>query len=140
MLAVLAPGAIWAQMSTIGVPGIDRVADLGADRAPGRDPARTAVKAFVAIDGGRALQPDGTNSGSLTDGNRSTGGIARPSLKWGSRHNARRSPCFAEHNVRFRSADHLRLPAAGAPDAGAVVHGAHPARVLRDRVPLDGSV
>ena len=28
MLAALAPGAIWAQMSTIGVPGIDRVADL----------------------------------------------------------------------------------------------------------------
>ena len=28
MLAALAPGAIWAQMSTIGVPGIDRVAEL----------------------------------------------------------------------------------------------------------------
>jgi 3-hydroxyisobutyrate dehydrogenase len=28
MLAALAPGAIWAQMSTIGVPGIDRVAAL----------------------------------------------------------------------------------------------------------------
>jgi 3-hydroxyisobutyrate dehydrogenase len=28
MLAALAPGAIWAQMSTIGVAGIDRVADL----------------------------------------------------------------------------------------------------------------
>jgi 3-hydroxyisobutyrate dehydrogenase len=28
MLAALTPGAIWAQMSTIGVPGIDRVADL----------------------------------------------------------------------------------------------------------------
>jgi 3-hydroxyisobutyrate dehydrogenase len=28
MLAALAPGTIWAQMSTIGVPGIDRVADL----------------------------------------------------------------------------------------------------------------
>jgi 3-hydroxyisobutyrate dehydrogenase len=28
MLAALTPGAVWAQMSTIGVPGIDRVADL----------------------------------------------------------------------------------------------------------------
>jgi 3-hydroxyisobutyrate dehydrogenase len=28
MLAAMAPGTIWAQMSTIGVPGIDRVADL----------------------------------------------------------------------------------------------------------------
>jgi 3-hydroxyisobutyrate dehydrogenase len=28
MLAALAPGTIWAQMSTIGVPGIDRIADL----------------------------------------------------------------------------------------------------------------
>jgi 3-hydroxyisobutyrate dehydrogenase len=28
MLAALAPGAIWAQMSTIGVAGIDRVADI----------------------------------------------------------------------------------------------------------------
>jgi 3-hydroxyisobutyrate dehydrogenase len=33
MLAALAPGAIWAQMSTIGVAGIDRVAALAsADR------------------------------------------------------------------------------------------------------------
>jgi 3-hydroxyisobutyrate dehydrogenase len=33
MLAALAPGAIWAQMSTIGVAGIDRVAAMaGADR------------------------------------------------------------------------------------------------------------
>jgi len=33
MLAALAPGAIWAQMSTIGVAGIDRVAALaGAER------------------------------------------------------------------------------------------------------------
>ena len=28
MLAALAPGAIWVQMSTIGVAGIERVADL----------------------------------------------------------------------------------------------------------------
>ena len=28
MLAALAPGAIWAQMSTIGVAGIDRVAAM----------------------------------------------------------------------------------------------------------------
>jgi 3-hydroxyisobutyrate dehydrogenase-like beta-hydroxyacid dehydrogenase len=33
MLAALAPGAIWAQMSTIGVAGIDRVAAMaGAER------------------------------------------------------------------------------------------------------------
>ena len=28
MLAALAPGAIWVQMSTVGVAGIERVADL----------------------------------------------------------------------------------------------------------------
>ena len=34
MLAALAPGAIWAQMSTIGLAGIDRVAAVaGAERA-----------------------------------------------------------------------------------------------------------
>jgi 3-hydroxyisobutyrate dehydrogenase-like beta-hydroxyacid dehydrogenase len=33
MLAALAPGAIWAQMSTIGVAGIDRVAAMaGGER------------------------------------------------------------------------------------------------------------
>jgi 3-hydroxyisobutyrate dehydrogenase len=31
MLAALAPGAVWVQMSTIGVAGIDRVADLVRD-------------------------------------------------------------------------------------------------------------
>ena len=36
MLAALAPGAIWAQMSTIGVAGIDRVAAMaGAQRPDG---------------------------------------------------------------------------------------------------------
>jgi len=30
MLAALAPGAIWVQMSTIGVAGIERVADFAA--------------------------------------------------------------------------------------------------------------
>ena len=34
MLAALAPGAIWVQMSTIGVPGIDRVADLVRTERP----------------------------------------------------------------------------------------------------------
>jgi 3-hydroxyisobutyrate dehydrogenase len=34
MLAALAPGAIWAQMSTIGVAGIDRVAALAAAERP----------------------------------------------------------------------------------------------------------
>src|SRR5438132_6876202 len=34
MLAALAPGAIWAQMSTIGVPGIERVADLVTGERP----------------------------------------------------------------------------------------------------------
>jgi 3-hydroxyisobutyrate dehydrogenase len=34
MLAALAPGAIWAQMSTIGVPGIDRVMDLVRTERP----------------------------------------------------------------------------------------------------------
>jgi 3-hydroxyisobutyrate dehydrogenase len=34
MLAALAPGAIWVQMSTIGVPGIDRVADLVRSERP----------------------------------------------------------------------------------------------------------
>jgi 3-hydroxyisobutyrate dehydrogenase len=34
MLAALAPGAIWAQMSTIGVAGIDRVAALVAAERP----------------------------------------------------------------------------------------------------------
>jgi 3-hydroxyisobutyrate dehydrogenase len=34
MLAALAPGAIWAQMSTIGVAGIERVAALVAEERP----------------------------------------------------------------------------------------------------------
>ena len=34
MLAAMAPGAIWAQMSTIGISGIERVAALVADRRP----------------------------------------------------------------------------------------------------------
>jgi 3-hydroxyisobutyrate dehydrogenase len=34
MLAALAPGAIWVQMSTIGVAGIDRVAALVSDERP----------------------------------------------------------------------------------------------------------
>jgi 3-hydroxyisobutyrate dehydrogenase len=34
MLAALAPGAIWAQMSTIGVAGIGRVAALASDERP----------------------------------------------------------------------------------------------------------
>jgi 3-hydroxyisobutyrate dehydrogenase len=34
MLAALAPGAIWAQMSTIGVAGIDRVAALASAERP----------------------------------------------------------------------------------------------------------
>ena len=34
MLAALAPGAIWAQMSTIGVAGIDRVAALVGSERP----------------------------------------------------------------------------------------------------------
>ncbi len=34
MLAALAPGAIWAQMSTIGVAGIDRVADMTRRERP----------------------------------------------------------------------------------------------------------
>jgi 3-hydroxyisobutyrate dehydrogenase len=34
MLAALAPGAIWAQMSTIGVSGIDRVAAIVDDERP----------------------------------------------------------------------------------------------------------
>jgi 3-hydroxyisobutyrate dehydrogenase len=34
LFAALAPGAIWAQMSTIGVPGIDRVADLVRSERP----------------------------------------------------------------------------------------------------------
>jgi 3-hydroxyisobutyrate dehydrogenase len=34
MLAALAPGAIWAQMSTIGVAGIDRVAAMVAAERP----------------------------------------------------------------------------------------------------------
>ena len=34
MLAALAPGAIWAQMSTIGVAGIDRVAALAGGERP----------------------------------------------------------------------------------------------------------
>jgi 3-hydroxyisobutyrate dehydrogenase len=34
MLASLAPGAVWAQMSTIGVAGIDRVAELVARERP----------------------------------------------------------------------------------------------------------
>jgi 3-hydroxyisobutyrate dehydrogenase len=34
MLAALAPGAIWVQMSTIGVAGIDRVAELVAAERP----------------------------------------------------------------------------------------------------------
>jgi 3-hydroxyisobutyrate dehydrogenase len=34
MLAALAPGAVWAQMSTIGVAGIDRVAALASSERP----------------------------------------------------------------------------------------------------------
>jgi 3-hydroxyisobutyrate dehydrogenase len=34
MLAALSPGAVWVQMSTIGVAGIDRVAALVADERP----------------------------------------------------------------------------------------------------------
>ncbi len=34
MLAALAPGAIWAQMSTIGVAGTDRVTALAGDERP----------------------------------------------------------------------------------------------------------
>ena len=34
MLAALAPGAVWAQMSTIGVAGTDRAAALAASRRP----------------------------------------------------------------------------------------------------------
>ena len=34
MLRALAPGAIWAQMSTIGVRGIERVADMVANERP----------------------------------------------------------------------------------------------------------
>src|SRR5262249_18274945 len=34
MLAALAPGAIWAQMSTIGVAGIDRVAAMAGRERP----------------------------------------------------------------------------------------------------------
>ena len=34
MLAALAPGAIWAQMSTIGVEGIDRVAAMAGSERP----------------------------------------------------------------------------------------------------------
>src|SRR6202162_1250607 len=34
MLAALAPGAIWAQMSTIGVAGIDRVAAMAGAQRP----------------------------------------------------------------------------------------------------------
>jgi 3-hydroxyisobutyrate dehydrogenase len=34
MLAALAPGAVWAQMSTIGVAGIDRVAEIVARERP----------------------------------------------------------------------------------------------------------
>jgi 3-hydroxyisobutyrate dehydrogenase len=35
MLAALAPGAIWAQMSTIGVAGIDRVTAMAGVQRPG---------------------------------------------------------------------------------------------------------
>jgi 3-hydroxyisobutyrate dehydrogenase len=34
MLAALAPGAVWAQMSTIGVAGIDRVAAMASSERP----------------------------------------------------------------------------------------------------------
>jgi 3-hydroxyisobutyrate dehydrogenase len=34
MLAALAPGAVWAQMSTIGVAGIDRVAEIATRERP----------------------------------------------------------------------------------------------------------
>jgi 3-hydroxyisobutyrate dehydrogenase len=65
MLAALAPGAIWAQMSTIGVAGIDRVAALArADRpdvvlldAPvsgSRDPAERGELTIFASGPGEA--------------------------------------------------------------------------------------
>jgi 3-hydroxyisobutyrate dehydrogenase len=65
MLAALAPGAIWAQMSTIGVAGIDRVAALAsAERpdvmlvdAPGsgsRDPAERGELTIFASGPGQA--------------------------------------------------------------------------------------
>src|SRR6266571_983825 len=34
MLAALAPGAVWAQMSTIGVAGIDRIAEIALRERP----------------------------------------------------------------------------------------------------------
>lgn len=65
MLAALAPGAIWAQMSTIGVAGIDRVAALASAQRPdvmlldapvsgSREPAERGQLTIFASGPGRA--------------------------------------------------------------------------------------
>jgi 3-hydroxyisobutyrate dehydrogenase len=65
MLAALAPHAIWAQMSTIGVAGIDRVAALASDERPdvmlldapvsgSRDPAERGELTIFASGPGEA--------------------------------------------------------------------------------------
>jgi 3-hydroxyisobutyrate dehydrogenase len=65
MLAALAPGAIWAQMSTIGVAGIDRVAAVARAERPdvmlldapvsgSRDPAERAELTIFASGPGEA--------------------------------------------------------------------------------------
>jgi 3-hydroxyisobutyrate dehydrogenase len=65
MLAVLAPGAIWAQMSTIGVAGIDRVAAVARAERPdvmlldapvsgSRDPAERGELTIFASGPGEA--------------------------------------------------------------------------------------
>jgi len=65
MLAALAPGAIWAQMSTIGVAGIDRVAALASAERPdvmlldapvsgSRDPAERGELTIFASGPGEA--------------------------------------------------------------------------------------
>jgi 3-hydroxyisobutyrate dehydrogenase len=90
MLAALAPGAIWAQMSTIGVAGIDRVAAMVAAERPdvtlldapvsgsrdpaehgqltifasGPDEARPRVAALFAALGQRTVWVGGVGAGS----------------------------------------------------------------------------
>lgn len=65
MLAALAPGAIWAQMSTIGVAGIDRVAAMASGERPdvmlldapvsgSRDPAERGELTIFASGPGEA--------------------------------------------------------------------------------------
>jgi 3-hydroxyisobutyrate dehydrogenase len=87
MLAALAPGAIWVQMSTIGVVGIERVADLVEVERPdvtlldapvsgSRDPAEHGQLTIFASGpsrSARASPPSSTRLASAPSGSARSG-------------------------------------------------------------------